>query len=150
MTEEQVTPADVDELVDVMREAASAYIGGDVRRYFELMKHADDFTLMDPFGGETTRESVATEERLAALEDFFRGGECTLEVVQTYASGNLAVLVVVERQHGEVGGYPAQDWSLRATLVFRREDGVWHLVHRHADPLVHPIAFAQLAELAQG
>jgi ketosteroid isomerase-like protein len=150
MTEEQVTPADVDELVDVMREAASAYIGGDVRRYFELMKHADDFTLMDPFGGETTRESVATEERLAALEDFFRGGECTLEVVQTYASGNLAVLVVVERQRGEVGGYPVQDWSLRATLVFRREDAVWHLVHRHADPLVHPIAFAQLAELAQG
>jgi ketosteroid isomerase-like protein len=150
MTEEQVTRADVDELVDLMREAASAYIGGDVRRYFELMKHADDFTLMDPFGGETTRESVATEERLAALEEFFRGGECTLEVVETYASGNLAVLVVVERQHGEVGGYPAQDWSLRATLVFRREDAVWHLVHRHADPLVHPIAFDQLAELARG
>ena len=142
--------ADVDELVDLMRDAASAYIGGDMRRYFELMKHADDFTLMDPFGGETTRESVATEERIAALEDFFRGGECILEVVQTYASGNLAVLVVVERQHGEVGGYPAQDWSLRATLVFRREDGVWHLVHRHADPLVHPIDFAQLAELARG
>ncbi len=150
MPEEQVTQADIDELVEVMRDAASAYIGGDVRRYFELMKHADDFTLMDPFGGETTRESVATEERIAALEDFFRGGECTLEVVHTYASGNLAVLVVVERQHGEVGGYPAQDWSLRATLVFRREDAVWHLVHRHADPLVHPIALAQLAELARG
>ena len=32
MTDEQVTQADVDELFDVMREAASAYIGGDVRR----------------------------------------------------------------------------------------------------------------------
>jgi ketosteroid isomerase-like protein len=150
MTEEQVTDADVDELVDLMREAASAYIGGEIRRYFELMKHADDFTLMDPFGGETTRESVATEERLAALEEFFRGGECTLEVVETYASGNLAVLVVVEHQHGEVGAAPAQDWSLRATLVFRREDAAWHLVHRHADPLVHPITFDRLAELARG
>jgi hypothetical protein len=70
--------------------------------------------------------------------------------VHVYASGNLAVLVVVEHQHGEVGGYPAQDWSLRATLVFRRENAVWHLVHRHADPLAHPIAFDQLAELARG
>ena len=103
MTEEQVTQADVDELVDLMSEAASAYIGGESRRSFELMKHADDFTLMDPLRGDTRRESVFTEERLAALEDFFKGGECTLEVVQTYASGNL---VVVERQHGEVGGAP--------------------------------------------
>ena len=150
MAEEQVSAADVDELVELMRDAASAYIGGDMRRYFGLMQHADDFTLMDPFGGETTRETVVTEERLAGLEEMFRGGECTLEVVETYTSGNLAVLVVIEHQHGDVGGYPRQDWSLRATLVFRSEDAVWHLVHRHADPLVHPITFDQLAELARG
>jgi ketosteroid isomerase-like protein len=150
MTDEQVTQADIDELIDLMREAASAYIAGNVRRYFELMKHADDFTLMDPFGGETSRESGATEEHLAALEAFFKGGECTLEVVQTYASGNLAVLVVVEHQHGTVGEYPAQDWSLRATLAFRRENAGWRLVHRHADALVHPITFDRLAELARG
>jgi ketosteroid isomerase-like protein len=150
MTEEHVTDTEVHELVELMGEAASAYIGGNMRRYFDLMKHADDFTLMDPFGGETTRESRVTDERIAGLKEIFRSGECTLEVVQTYASGNLAVLVVVERQHGEVGAYPAQDWSLRATLVFRREDSMWHLVHRHADPLVHPINFDQLAELARG
>jgi ketosteroid isomerase-like protein len=150
VTQDQVTPTDVDELVDVMREAASAYIGGNARRYFELMQHADDFTLMDPFGGETSRESGATEARITALEDYFRSGECTLDVVETYASGDLAVLVVVERQHGEVGGTPDQDWSLRATIVFRREDGAWHLVHRHADPLVHPISFDQLGQLARG
>ena len=150
MAEEQVTQSDVDELVELMREAASAYIGGDIRRYVELMRHADDFTLMDPFGGDTSRESGASDERIAGLEEMFRGGECEVDVVQTYASGNLAVLVVVERQRGDVGGYPTQDWSLRATLVFRRVDATWRLVHRHADPLVHPITFDQLAELARG
>ena len=150
MTEAHVTDAEVDELVELMSEAGSAYIGGDIRRYFALMNHADDFTLMDPFGGETTRGSVVTEERIAELEEMFRGGECTLDVVETYASGDLAVLVVVERQQGEVGPYPAQDWSLRATLVFRREGSTWRLVHRHADPLVHPITFDQLATLARG
>ena len=145
-----MTQSDVDELVELMREAASAYIGGEIRHYFALMQHADDFTLMDPFGGDTSRESGASDERIAGLEEMFRGGDCELDVVQTYASGNLAVLVVVERQRGEVGGSPTQDWSLRATLVFRREDAVWHLVHRHADPLVHAITFEQLGELARG
>jgi ketosteroid isomerase-like protein len=147
---EHVTDADINELVHVMREAASAYIGGEVRHYFELMNHADDFTLMDPFGEETTHGSDVTEERLVALEDFFRGGHCTLEVVQTYSSGNLAIFVVVEHQHGDVGRLPAQDWSLRATLAFRREAAAWRLVHRHADPLVHPIDIDRLAELARG
>jgi ketosteroid isomerase-like protein len=150
MTESEVTPADVDELIKLMREAASAYIGGEMRRYFELMNHADDFTLMDPFGGDTTRETAVTDERLAALRDFFQSGSATLEVVQTYWSGHLAVLVVVERQHGVVGHLPEQDWSLRATLVFRHEGSRWRLVHRHADPLVHPITFDQLAELTRG
>jgi len=150
MTEKQATQGDVDGLVELMSEAASAYIGGDMRRYFDLMKHADDFTLMEPLGGDTSRETAVTDARLAVLEDMFKGGECTLEVVQTYASGNLAILVAVEHQHGLVGEYPEQDWSLRATLVFRWAGGAWHLVHRHADPLVHPITFDQLAELARG
>ena len=41
----------------------------------------------------------------------------------SYVEGDLAVLVAVERQHAEVGDLPAQEWSLRITLVFRREDG---------------------------
>ena len=150
MTEDSVAVTDLGELIERMREAASAYIGGNVRRYFELMQHADDFTLMSPFGGDVSRESGSSEARVAELERFFQGGEASLEVVQTYASGDLAVLVAVERQHGKVGDRQPQDWSLRVTLVFRREESGWRLVHRHADPLVHPITFDQLGALAGG
>jgi ketosteroid isomerase-like protein len=150
VTEDSISPADLEELVGIMREAASAYIGGDIRHYFELMRHAEDFTLMGPFGGDTTRETGSSDASIAELERFFQGGEAVLEVVETYASGNLAVLVVVERQHGKVGELPPQDWSLRVTLVFRREASTWRLVHRHADPLVRPISFDRLGELARG
>ena len=145
-----MTDAEVDELIEIMAEAASAFIGGDMPRYFALMNHTDDFTLMPPTGGDVSRDSENSPEQIAEMQRFFRGGECTLEVVETYASGNLAVLVAVEHQHGEVGDYPEQDWSLRVTLVFRREESGWRLAHRHADALVHPITFDHLAELARG
>jgi ketosteroid isomerase-like protein len=145
-----VTDADVDELIAIMAEAASAFIGGDMPRYFALMNHADDFTLMPPTGGDVSRDTENRPERIAEMARFFKRGACTLEVVETYASGNLAVLVTVEHQHGEVGDYPEQDWSLRVTLVFRREESGWRLAHRHADALVHPITFDHLAELARG
>ncbi|HKI24426.1 MAG TPA: hypothetical protein VKA24_13520, partial [Gaiellaceae bacterium] len=74
-----------------------------------------------------------------------------VEVVETYTSGNLAVLVVIERQHGTIGDLPEQDWSLRVTWVFRRTaDSDWELVHRHADALVHAIDHERLGALARG
>ena len=57
---------------------------------------------------------------------------------------------MVERQAGQVGDLPPQDWSLRVTLAFRREGDEWRLVHRHADALVHPIDWSTLSALARG
>ena len=150
MTDDHVTDADLGELVAVMSEAASAFIGGDMRRYFALMNHAPDFTLMPPQGGDTIDQSSVSDEEMDEMQRFFKRGTSTLEVVETYASGNLAVLVAVERQTGEVGDFPEQDLSLRVTLVFRREESRWRLVHRHADALVHEIPFTHLLALARG
>ena len=146
---ENVTVGDIAELVGSAAEAASAYIRGDIRRYLTLIKHGDDYTLMPPYGGETAR-GFDVEAARESTPKMFRGGEAELELVETYASGDLAVLVVIERQHGEVGGLPDQDWSLRVTLVFRREGSQWRLVHRHADPLVHAISMEHMAVLARG
>ena len=150
MTHEDVTNEELAELIGHTAEAASAYIRGDMRTYFTLIRHADDYTLMSPFGGEVTRGFDTSPERLEALERYFQNGEAELEVVQTYTSGDLVVLVVIERQHGEVGGLPNQDWSLRVTWVFRRDGSEWRQVHRHADALVHGISLEQLAALARG
>ena len=142
-----------DELAQLVRstgEAAAAYMRGDVRRYLELMKPADDYTLMSPVGGEATRGHDDSDEAVEATSQFFQNGDAHLELVESYTSGDLVVLVMIERQHGEVGGLPDQDWSLRVTQVFQRHESGWRVVHRHADPLVHGITFEQAAELARG
>jgi ketosteroid isomerase-like protein len=141
---------ELSELVDRVAEAASALIRGDVREYMRLLPHSDDYTLMPPTGG-ARRGATAADEELDALEEFFGGpGEAELEVHATHASPDIAVFVAFERQHGTVGGLPEQDLSLRITLVFRREDDEWRLLHRHADPLVHEIGMDQLAALLRG
>ena len=134
----------------LVQDSAAAYIRGDIDTYLELIRHAEDFTLMSPFGGSTTRGFTDTEEARDETRRFFASGVATVEVEQTLVSSDLAVFVIVERQHGEVGGTPDQDWSLRVTLVFRRDESGWSLVHRHADPLVHPISFEVLGALARG
>ena len=80
---------------------------------------------------------------------FFRNGTLEQEVVQSYGSADMVVLAIVERARVEVGGLPAQDWSLRVTLVYRRDGGDWRLAHRHADPLVVGIPLEQAAALAR-
>jgi ketosteroid isomerase-like protein len=146
-----VTDAELAALVQRITEAAQALIGGDVDGYAARIEHADDYTLMSPYGGDPVRGFDDSERALDGLRQFFRGGEAQVEVVETYASGDLVVLVVVERQRGTVGDLPEQDWSLRVTWVFRRiGESDWEVVHRHADALVHAIDHERLGALARG
>jgi ketosteroid isomerase-like protein len=151
MTHPGITDEDLGKLVERVREATGALMQGDVHRYLALVNHAPDYSLMPPTGGPTRHGFDSSAASVEAMEKTFGGGgDGDFELVQQYASDDLAVLVGVERQHGPVGGLPGQDWSLRVTLVFRREDSNWRLVHRHADALVHPISMEQLSLLARG
>ncbi len=138
------------DLARISEEANAALMRGDVDTYRALVPRTQDFTLMSPFGGTPSHEAGFTEKTWEGMKQFFRNGTLKQEVVQTYASADMIVLAVIERAHVEVGGLPAQDWALRVTLVYRREDGEWRLAHRHADPLGHAITLEQSAALGRG
>jgi len=147
MTEEHPSLA---ELSRIAQESAEAYLAGDLDSYARVLPHADDFTLMPPFGGPTRYGFVLDDDTREATRSTFRGGQVEVEVDASYVTDDLAVLAVVERQRGLVGDLDEQDWSLRVTLVFRRDGGQWRLVHRHADALVHTIGWNVLSQLARG
>lgn len=54
------------------------------------------------------------------------------EVFAAGASGDLAYIVAIEHTSASIDGEP-QEYELRVTTVFRREDAEWKVVHRHGD-----------------
>jgi ketosteroid isomerase-like protein len=149
----QASPDADDVLADIIRrteQQAAAFMAGDMTRWAALIRLSDDFTLMQPFGGPASHGFDGSPRHLAELAAYFRNGDGTLEVSQSHVTRDMIVLVMVERQHGEVGGLPNQEWSLRVTQVYRRQGAEWLLVHRHADPLVRKIGLERAAALARG
>lgn len=147
----QIPVADrvVNDLAQQSEKANAALLRGDIETYLRLVRLSDDFTLMSPFGG-TPSHGAYTREKWDEIGRFFKNGSLKQELVQAYRSADMIVLVIIEHCHGEIGGLPPQDWSLRVTLVYRRTAEEWQLVHRHADPLANGITLEQSASLARG
>jgi len=145
-----VTDIDVADLTRRSADGNAALARGDIDGFLEQIVHSKDYTLMAPFGGAPTRGLDTSSENRAAMARFFKADTFNQEVVAMYGSGDLVVLVTIERVRGEIGGLPDQDWSLRVTQVYRREGREWGLVHRHADPLLKRISVERAAALARG
>lgn len=141
------------DITTLAKRAADAHahlMRGDVRRYRQSIEVAPDFMLMDPFGGAPTGapQSDAHWERIGR---FFRDGrDARFELLRAYRSADMVVLVANEHAHVAVGSLPAQDWSLRVTLVFRRDGREWRLAHRHADPLVNGLSLERAGRVTLG
>ena len=131
-------------------QAHEALMRGDIVRYRSFITTTNDFTLMAPFGGKPTRGADFSEERWESIGRFFRNGrDSTLELIHAYSCADMVVLAAIERTHVEVGGLAGQDWALRVTLVFRKEQDQWRLAHRHADPIADGISLEQAASITR-
>jgi hypothetical protein len=84
--------------------------------------------------GRDARNRRETDEGFDVLEKIFSDGQAELEVIAAEASGDLGYIVGYEHNIASVNGAQPGAIDLRVTLVFRREDGEWRAVHRHADP----------------
>jgi ketosteroid isomerase-like protein len=53
------------------------------------------------------------------------------EILAAEAAGDLAYIVALEHVTASINGAEPIPYVLRATTIFRREDGDWKVVHRH-------------------
>jgi ketosteroid isomerase-like protein len=112
---------------------------GNPEAYKRLYSRRDDVTLANPFGPPVRgwSEVSATLDRAAAN---YRDGEVVgFDNVSTGIGSDLAYTVEVESYRARVGGADEiAAVAVRVTTVFRREEGTWRVVHRHADPITAP------------
>jgi ketosteroid isomerase-like protein len=130
----------VDELIAKFDLMTGEFLKGNPEATAGLWSHGQDVTLANPFGafGPIVRgwEQVAATGQHAASQ--IRDGELVdVETVMKYVTPELAYIVRLERSRAKVGGREAvTPFSLRVTMIMRPEDGVWKIVHRHADPIM--------------
>ncbi|WP_142061899.1 nuclear transport factor 2 family protein [Pseudarthrobacter sp. B4EP4b] len=115
----------------------------------ELYSRLDDVTLANPFGG-IARGWAQVEARLDQAARQFRDGEMLgFDTVTSYTARDTAFLVETEHFRARLDGAAvAEEFALRVTSVFRREEGYWKLVHRHADPAARPQSRRSLSQPA--
>jgi hypothetical protein len=102
----------------------------------ECFSHGRDVSLLGGFGGHE-RGWSEIGPRLDWVAQTFVGGRCEYERLLSDFGEELGYVVQVERGEARLAGRAEPlRIDFRVTMVFRREDGAWRLVHRHADPLV--------------
>jgi ketosteroid isomerase-like protein len=147
-----ISNEDIQELLRELDRGRDGWIHGNLALdTTEKVVQATDMTIFGPFGGEALRNGPGMEKRQQNAVSQFHGGSGRSEVVDTFVSGDLVVVVLVERSEVRFSpGGPLEPWVLRTTQVFRRDGDRWIRLHRHADPLIDFRPLPQTAALARG
>ena len=124
---------DVDELLEQFHLAQGEVAKGNPEPVKRLFSHREDVTLNNPLsppahGWEQVAETM--ERAVSPLRD---GEFLSAEIIEKHVTPEFAYVVEIERGVAKVGG--SEDitpWALRATMIFRPEEGTWKIVHRQA------------------
>ncbi len=130
---------DVDQLIDQYQQALDVFMKGNPEPVKELFSHREDVTLANPLGppAHGWDEVGVTIERAASQ---FRDGRLVgVEIVEKHATPEFAYTLWLEHAEGKAGGREdVAPVTLRVTMIYRAEEGIWKVVHRHADPITTP------------
>jgi len=116
-----------------LRDAEIALHNGDATPRLAIWSRRDPVTVLGAWESASGQEAV--RDLFAQLKATF--SDCTSyshEIVAADLIGDMAYTVGYEHTQASVNGEP-REYTLRATQVYRREDGEWKVAHRHADTL---------------
>jgi ketosteroid isomerase-like protein len=113
-------------------EAEQALINGDPGPRLAIWSTREPVTI---FGADRT--TIGSEEVTQAFHwlatRFSNLTDYRFELVAAGTSGDLAYTLGYERFSCSMDGGPVAPMTLRVTHIYRREDGEWRIVHRHAE-----------------
>jgi len=114
--------------------ALNTMFTGDLDQMKEVWSHADDVTYMGPAGGFQVGGSQVREiwEEQAALK---LGGRVEPTDMRIAMGRDIAVAHNIETGENVDAKGETQKVSIRATNIFRKEDGEWKMIGHHTDLL---------------
>jgi ketosteroid isomerase-like protein len=119
--------------VDRCHAAITKQSQGQPEPFLELWSHADDVTIMAAIGGyQVGFDAVRDLLTAASKTQQFDGWRA--ENIATVLNEGLAFTVELEHYAHTVDGED-KGMTLRATQIYRQEDGQWRVIHRHGDIL---------------
>ncbi len=89
----------------------------------------------------------AVEEATDRAVAFLRDGTIEFEEMARHATSDMGCVFHIERVAAKVGeSDEPRRISLRVTMIYRREDDGWGIVHRQADPIMSPRPIESIIE----
>lgn len=125
---------DFREFLGRRRATAADFVRGKPQAVAELVTHDFPATFFAPNGAVVQSAPEVVKSFRHGSFQFEDSGETQIDILDSHASNGLAYWIGL--QHATVrtrGNSESNRMTLRVTEVFRREDGQWKLVHRHAD-----------------
>ena len=122
--------------------ATTRFLNGDATRWKQIASHRDDVTIMGAWGAyEKGWREVGSRYDWAVERFVDSGARMQVEYLASGENGDLAYTIAIERSTVRViGEEKPASMALRVTHLFRKENGAWKLIHRHADPIMDKTA----------
>ena len=131
-----MSQSDFDGAVEAFRRALDAFLKGDAGPVMEHWSRRDDVTLANPFGPPRRGPAEVIPAIEAAAANFRDGSIRRFDEVSRYSTADLGYVVHLEQTEARLrGSENMTSFTLRVTVIFRREGDSWKVAHRHADPI---------------
>ena len=114
-------------------EAEEALVHGDPEPRMELWSRRDPVTLFGAIGMSESGWDQLVQTFTWVASRFSDVSDFRIDEELVGVSGDLAYVLWFERFNGSIAGRPVEPVTVRVTHIYRREDGEWKIVHRHAD-----------------
>ena len=128
--------ASVKDTIARLHAAMADVANGDVAAIKALYSHTAGATSFYGWGGYE-RGWDAVSKRWDWASQQFKGGTVSYQNVSTVVGPELFYTADIETfvMQGMAGVAGPTGWSNRVTHIFRMEDGMWRLIHRHGNRL---------------
>lgn len=132
---------DIKQVIEQYHSALDVFALGDSAPVKAIYAASEDVLLANPFGGFSRGRDAVTQALDFASSNFRDGMPVRFEEVWRCTGADLVTVFEQEHWETKVGGRDEPSpFDLRVTTTFRRQEGEWKVVSRHADPLTtrHP------------